>query len=219
MAGATRFGKVVKEDIAKQIEAFRLSYPDQISIDEVGGLVVALLSSLRGDVSAGDLYVHNELQSLSDMIDQVRRDIASLSPREINESHIPSATDELDAVIASTEEAANSILEAAEELETLAGELGGDASNRISDIVTKIYEASSFQDLTGQRINKVVGLLRHIEERITVLARASGHAVTPMAATTVDEDEDPEKALLNGPQLPSVAASQDDIDALFASFD
>jgi chemotaxis protein CheZ len=81
------------------------------------------------------------------------------------------------------------------------------------DAVTNIYEASAFQDITGQRITKIVRALQSLEEKLTSLASAFGpldEAVAPKAPAG-------DAALLNGPQRETTAASQTDIDALFAS--
>jgi chemotaxis protein CheZ len=81
----------------------------------------------------------------------------------------------------------------------------------LTGAVTQIYEASSFQDITGQRITKVVRALQSMETKLQALAGAFGRAdFTPAAPVEGDA------ALLNGPQLAQSASSQDDIDALFA---
>ena len=78
----------------------------------------------------------------------------------------------------------------------------------------RIFEACSFQDLTGQRVTKVISTLRHIEERVTKFAGALG--VTDSASEESAEDARKRELLLNGPAMNGPATSQDDIDALFA---
>jgi chemotaxis protein CheZ len=84
-----------------------------------------------------------------------------------------------------------------------------------------IFEACGFQDLTGQRISKIVTTLQHIEERIAKITAIFGEHFQSIAPA-VDEDTDnmsEEEKLKNGPQLPANANDQADIDALLASFD
>jgi len=95
---------------------------------------------------------------------------------------------------------------------------------KVTDAVTKVYESCNFQDITGQRITKVVRALKHIESRVDALVAAFGDEITKYKAVhppMEEKAEDPmsDKALLNGPQLAANAGKQDDIDALLASFD
>jgi chemotaxis protein CheZ len=97
-----------------------------------------------------------------------------------------------------------------------------EVADQVNEAVTQVYEACNFQDLTGQRITKIVKALKHIEDRVDGLVAAFGdeiakhreeHPKQEAAKQVTDKD------LLNGPQLPDDAGKQDDIDALLASFD
>jgi chemotaxis protein CheZ len=94
-------------------------------------------------------------------------------------------------------------------------EVAAPQAAKLGEIVGEIYEACSFQDITGQRIAKVLRALRTIEERLARMAatldRAGSGPVAPTADTRIGD-----AALLNGPQLASQAMSQSDIDALLA---
>ena len=96
----------------------------------------------------------------------------------------------------------------------MAGTLQSDAAGVLQEATTKIYEACSFQDITGQRITKVVATLKAIDNKvghiIATFDRREGHP-PPRPAP-------PEGSLLNGPQLPASAMDQSDIDKLLASF-
>ena len=108
-------------------------------------------------------------------------------------------------------------------VENVASSLGGEQGEAITDAVTNIYEACNFQDITGQRITKVVTTLQHIETELDKLVRVFGAQIDSdsleqkrkarAAKTAADED------MLNGPSLPDQATKQDEIDALLASFD
>ena len=101
-------------------------------------------------------------------------------------------------------------MDAAETVENVAATLDPAAGGALMDAVTKIYEASAFQDITGQRITKVVRALQSLEDKLASLADAFGPAPGPGPATAEGD-----QALLNGPQLTKNASSQSDIDALF----
>jgi chemotaxis protein CheZ len=105
-----------------------------------------------------------------------------------------------------------------EEIERLAGGLPVEVAAPLGDIVIKVYEACGFQDITGQRISKVVKALHHIEGKIEALLAVFGADLSEPAAAEAPASGD--ASLLNGPALPSAAGnSQADIDALLASFD
>ena len=162
---------------------------------------------------------------MAEIIHSAKAEIAALRPDEIQQTHLPAATDELDAIVGATEEATGVILDAVEKIEAIAPQAPPEVAQELSNMVTRIYEACNFQDITGQRITKVVRTLKHIEAKVAGLVMAFGDemaranaagpaaeakAEAPATSGTVDE-----KDLLNGPQLPSNATSQADIDALF----
>ena len=115
------------------------------------------------------------------------------------------------------------ILQAMESLEALTAEMDPAMAEKVTDAVTLVYESCNFQDITGQRITKVVKALKHIESKVDALVAAFGDEIAKYksAHPTPEKAEDPmsDKALLNGPQLAANAGKQDDIDALLASFD
>jgi chemotaxis protein CheZ len=183
------------------------------------GMINSVVSSLSGDISLADLQLYREVEALADYIKTVRHDIAELRPDDISVRHIPMATDELDAVVNATADATGIILGGMEEIERLAGGLPSEVAAPLGDIVVKIYEACGFQDITGQRINKVVKALRHIEVKIDARLAVFGADLSEATETDVPT-VDAAASLLNGPALPTAAANnQADIDALLASFD
>ena len=189
---------------------------------EVADIITEVVMSLNGDLTPLDLKVYEELSGLAAFIQTARREIAEIRPQEIGDAFIPSATDELDAVVLSTEEATGRILDRAEQLMTIAGEQEEALQTRLTDIAMAIFEASNFQDITGQRITKVVRTLKHIEDKIDALVGILGEEVERSRADAgaVAADDPPvEGDLLNGPQLPQDAIDQDEIDRLLASFD
>ena len=177
---------------------------------------MAILSSMSGDLSSREAALLHEIGSLGQAVATTRQEIAALGVDDITVSYIPCATDELDAIVAHTASATESILEVCEPLDTLGAAMDGVAAAKLQDATMKIYEACSFQDITGQRITKVVHTLQNIESTIARIVQTFGGTSTPK---TVSADNIQEVVLLNGPQLPAAAMDQSDIDALLASFD
>ncbi len=126
---------------------------------------------------------------------------------------------ELSAVVNGTERATQKILAAAEAINSAANDLSAalkgkidqNLAHDIQDLVIEIFEACNFQDLIGQRVAKVLGTLRFVEDHI---ARVLDEIKNPAAATRRDGAQ-----TLHGPRLDidDGHASQGEIDALFAS--
>ena len=92
------------------------------------------------------------------------------------------------------------------------------------NLITNIYENSTFQDITSQRITKVMSQLERIEAKMDILIDLVGEDLDEIpeeliAEEKTDHDEWEEANLLNGPQLEGEGNSQEDIDAILASFD
>ncbi len=194
--------------------------PDGPSPDPIEQAVRAVLGSLSGDLTVTEAALLAELEALGREVSRAKSEIAALQVEDITASHIPIATDELDAVVAHTAEATNEILDSCEVLEGLQPRLGAEDAAALSGAVTRIYEACSFQDITGQRISKVVNALKAIESRVAaVTTRFGGPGGTAPPAAPPAPARTEGEALAQGPQLPAAATSQEEIDRLLASFD
>lgn len=186
--------------------------------DRIEAAVRAVLGSMAGDLTAREAALLAELEALGRTIARAKAEIAALSVDDITGAHIPSATDELDAIVGHTAEATNEILDCCEVLERLQAEVPEPAAAALQGAVTRIYEACSFQDITGQRISKVVSALKAIESRVeAAVANASGRPATAQPAAAAPRTQGQE--LAHGPQLPGGGTSQEEIDRLLASFD
>ena len=194
-----------------------------LSPEVIRDAVEEIMSTMEGDLTADHIMISTQLRSLAQYIEATRLELSRLKPNDIAEQHIPNATDELDAVVKETEVATNAIMQAAEEIESVTATLEGDSMTKLSDAVTKIYEACGFQDITGQRIGKVVRALKEIEgkvgEMVATLDRGSPGLKSSAASPASAEAPNDDASLLNGPQLPGGAISQDDIDSLFSKTD
>jgi chemotaxis protein CheZ len=167
-----------------------------------------------------------ELDLIYDAINRTKHEIAVLHGKSFNGGEMSKVTGELGAVVGGTEEATQQILEAAEAIDQAAAALtkvnSPDQqkllSEEIQERVVSIFEACNFQDLTGQRISKVMTTMKFIESHIVVMMDIWGgvDAIRAHAPPVVDGREGDAK-LLNGPRSEGDVghASQNDIDALF----
>jgi chemotaxis protein CheZ len=207
------------EPLASRLAAIRTHYP--VSDPEmVAEVVRSVLASMRGDLASKEVSLLSEVEALGRTISTAKADIAELRFDDITESHIPFATDELDAIVSHTASATNAILECCETLDEVGTAVSAEMAAKLTDVTTRIYEACGFQDITGQRITKVVGALKAIEAKVASILSAFGDRAGAMGGAPRAEASDAvELSLLNGPQLPTAAMDQSDIDRLLASFD
>lgn len=198
-----------------------MSNTPQYARGQVIEIINSVLEKMDADKAVNrDVYVH--LAELVQIIDSLKKDITSARPGHVTNSHIPDATDELGAVVIATAEATNRIMSVCEEIETIAEGVEGPAAADIRNRITQIYEACGFQDITGQRIRNVVATLQVIEDKIGQIMGTLTEALgVRMAEERLEKavSADDAKSLLNGPQLPDKAITQDDIDKLLAEFD
>ena len=201
--------------LAERLAAIRQRYAGS-DPDMVADVVRAILATMSGDLTAKETSLLSEVESLGRTIAAAKAEIAALRMDDITVSDIPFATDELDAIIAHTASATHAILETCETLDAVAARLDGKPAAQLQDATTRIYEACSFQDITGQRITKVVNTLKVIEAKVGQLVQTFGD---PGSEAAVAHAAHGEAVLLNGPQLPTMAMDQSDIDKLLASFE
>ena len=218
----------IDAELSDRLADLRRRQNEPVAASEVAYIVEGVVRALyaMGNGSTFDLKMFGEIESLFRFIQKAKSEIAALRPDQINDEQIPLVTDELDAVTQATETATQVILDEAEKLEVAAAAVGGETAVVIGESVTRIYEACSFQDITGQRISKVVTTLRSIEERIDGILQAFGEELghgpfakvsqPPAWRSGSPKPARPDAHLLNGPQMPDKASQQADIDAILA---
>ena len=174
-----------------------------------------------------DTKLRSEVVNLFQYIQRLREEVAAMAKPGENGSAFDSMSAQLDAIITSTEDATHAILEATETIDEAAiglrGEKDPEKVSALCDILSQqsmaIMEACSFQDITGQRITKIVRSMKFVEERVDKMVQLWGRAEIENLASSLDlsseEDERDKRLNLSGPQMPDEAISQDDIDALF----
>ena len=191
----------------------------KVSAAEVPEAAVAVAAPVQDPLSENE-ELKDQLSELSEAIAETKRELASLRDPNVKSAvEVKSATQELDAVVNATESATNDIMNAAEQIDDLAGRLKSQAATandaavaeEINERVVNIFEACNFQDITGQRITKVVNTLTYIDERVSRMMEMWGAEQVEGQESSVQDDSD----LLNGPAPEGEGSSQDDIDSLF----
>jgi chemotaxis protein CheZ len=202
------------ESLIERLKKMRSKKGTSIDASDLDALLVEVVAAL-GSVSDQREMI-SEIEAIADKIRQAKADIYAISAEDTGQGQIKGANLELDEVIKATEDASNRIMDAAEKIQALCG---GNAE--ISEQIGQIFEACSFQDITGQRICKVLGLLADVEKSIAHLMGIAKLHVKDVGSVTKmpinpKTQADEEKDLLNGPQLGKNTPSQDDIDKMFA---
>jgi chemotaxis protein CheZ len=185
----------------------------------------ALLETYRAQIEQCE-KLKVELDLIHDAIHRTKREIAVLHGKSFDGNEMAKVTGELGAVVGGTEQATQQILEAAESIDQAASALAKVTSpdqqkilsEEIQERVVSIFEACNFQDLTGQRISKVMATMKFIENHITIMMDIWGGVDAIRAhAPPIADDREGNARLLNGPKLDGDVghASQNDIDALF----
>ena len=187
------------------------------ALEETRVAVESLMAAVRRSRKGVGDRVQEELENLLSNVSQTQDELVRLKPEKISGLWVGSVQAELDAVIKHTENAADDFLQAVEDLQLIAASLPKKKANQIQEVTTRMLEASTFQDISGQRLNNAKSEVREIDNCVAAVFAVLGHEVEAEAPkeAAVLSDED----LLNGPQQEGAGSSQDDVDALLASFD
>lgn len=175
----------IKADIAPLIEELR-RFTDR------------RIAELSAEVHATVQMVDYSESNLSGQLSKITEQIASVVA-------MPAAATrnsglELEAVVQATEAAANQIMEAAEAIGDWLRDGGRDVASleSVAEKLNAIFEACTFQDVTGQRVRRAIQHLQQVENMLTDLMPAGAALEMP---------EDPSGG---NPDL-----LQDDVDRMF----
>src|SRR5262245_60673834 len=121
-----------------------------------------------------------EFDRMKEAIESTKAQLAAIRRLETEGRGMSRVNSELDEVVVDTERATTSILSAAEEIEgqirALREGLRDPINQTRADIVLQkvvaLYESCNFHDVTGQRIAKIVGVLKFLEERVQTVIEA-----------------------------------------------
>lgn len=167
-------------------------------------------------------YLKDELSGLLRYIQRVRTEIAAISRPADEDFKFESMGEQLDAIVKATETATNTIMAAMERndgiIEKICAKTKSKKLQELCDQLiendNEVFEACSFQDITGQRVNKVVKSITYVEDRVTALVDVWGKEELDKIVIKAEEKTEDEK-LLEGPQMEGKGLSQSEVDALF----
>jgi chemotaxis regulatin CheY-phosphate phosphatase CheZ len=186
-------------------EAVRASVRAELGglFDELHRFVDRRISELSAEIHATVQLVDYSETNLSAQLGRIHDQIASVVAAPVTATHNSGL--ELEAVVQATENAANQIMEAAEAIGSWL-QAGGDpaALQAVTRQVNAIFEACTFQDLTGQRVRRAIEHLQHVETMLSRLMGAAPGAVVGMQSPT------PEESVAPAPDL-----GQSEVDRLF----
>jgi chemotaxis protein CheZ len=199
------------------IDYLRERGDDEVSLTDVVALAEITAESFNAFYRTMDAAIYRELREIAAYISTMKAEIGALQPNDLKSQRIPAAGRELDLIVQSTADATNTIMECAEAI------MAADASDArayktfVDEKMIVLFETCSFQDITGQRIGKVIDALRQIEARVTRFATAI-NARDAKGYADEAERRRAERArllMLNGPQERTKAMPQSNVDALF----
>jgi len=207
----------VEIDKLDRLVAFlRKKRGEHASIAEVTALAEVMADSMHDFYRMLHASLHTELKDIAEYIARMRGEIAALRPNELHRVHFPAASSELAVVVQMTEAATNSIMERAEAIMSV--EISDLAAYKafVNARLVAVIETCSFQDITGQRIAKVVEMLGQIEQRIARFAMATravdaeGYRSDQEAAAAGRKHQ----LMLNGPAATGDGNAQHHVDFL-----
>lgn len=205
-----------QDNLSEIVSYIKTSVPGEVKLSDIMHLAQLMARSLDGVFRNFDAALYQEFQSIANAIDHMKSEMGALQANELTQSRIPLAGRELDAVVKATEDATHTIMESAEAIMSADPSDHDNYVNVVNDNVMQIFEACSFQDITGQRISKVVETLQFIDNRVSRLVEKlrleDGHVVL-----TADEEERERRRneeICHGPQMDGEGVDQNEVDAL-----
>ncbi|WP_205630944.1 protein phosphatase CheZ [Pannonibacter phragmitetus] len=210
---------MTKENVVRVIEFLEKnkSRDGEVGLNDVMQLAEVMSGSMHDFLLAVQPAVTGELKAIAGEITRMKEEITALRANDMKQQKIPDAGRELDAIVEATESATHTIMTAAEEI------MGADTSDGlayqelVNNKMIEIFEACAFQDITGQRISKVVSTLNYIDQRVSAFVEKLRIVETmEPAAEETEADRRKRELILHGPQMAGEGVSQDDIDAMMS---
>lgn len=217
MANASR--AVSKKPKAKSPEPAALNEED-FSLSEVLHLAQSSVETLKEFLNRLDTVVGDDFHQIMEKISKTREDMQLLNVKDNKVCPLTDAENELKLVVKATEDATHRIMSAAETIMTADPQDHANYHMTVESNIMEIFEACSFQDITGQRINRVVETLDFVDYRIHKIAAFLG-IENEKERREFDEDafmqrlQRKDDLILHGPQEEGDGVSQTDIDNLF----
>ena len=203
--------KLSSDRIDEIVDNINQQEDGDVSLVDLLTLAKVMIESLESLIAESDGELGDEVSAIAGRIEKTQIELDGLEPHGFAGQAIPEADEDLKEVVGATEKATQTILESAERI--MAANDGNPEEYRqtVDEAVINIFEACCFQDITGQRINRVVETLTYISQHMTYITGVlTGGERIPITAKMPRGND-----LLQGPQSTDDAISQDDADSLF----
>lgn len=218
------------------IEALKTEGERRISADELSDIIGEVARTLTADLgplgepaaAGGSESDPPSAQgsSFTEISEAALAVLADLGTIDSGEGPLAELWHQLDEIRIVTQDAASKILVCAEDVETVAERPDMDSEDQtlFEQLATDMFEATAFQDLTGQRLTRIGEMLRQIEFLVASARASLGDDSAASAVGTLSENiEKTEKRkveyILHGPEDAGSANTQEEIDKILASFD
>lgn len=232
---------MTENNLQSQIAAIESNTGDTIPVSQVQELVGAV-KDMFGDhfIGTGDNKmggaIYHEVGELAKFINGAKKELQDVNSGQLASKEIPDASVQLDEIVRMTENATSTIMDQCDKMQGLNATLRDrllsseppidpdvmagvdDAMTEAEASITEIYQACNFQDITGQRIQKVVKALQEIERHVLRMVIVFGLTQNEEKLddnTKAELKQDAE--LLSGPAVTGQGLNQDDIDDILAT--
>lgn len=205
-------------DLADAISEISRKDPKDLQLADALRVAEMSLRSVRAVFASLDELVYAESIMLAAYLNHARVGLKDFGPGKLQTTDLPAASVELNEVVKNTESAANAIMGSAEAILAADPETQADYPGFVQAQVLQIFEACSFQDITGQRIRKIAETIDSLSRHVESIARAVGfdpNLATEDAAPESDKEKWRRENLVHGPQTTETAIVQNDVDSLF----
>ncbi|NDV52820.1 protein phosphatase CheZ [Salipiger sp. PrR003] len=202
------FEAKVRADLLRSFEAFAATERDKLASQK----------------SAEDpLDLAQVVRNIFAQINDTRAQLESLTNMAMERSgqSFNGVGDELEAITFDTERATTTIMNGIDEIEALVGRMRADGIEApqlkaILRLCTDVTVACSFQDINGQRVQKVVEVIESIDGQLSKIETQLGGQTSPRSPQHArSREQQRADGLLDGPAHPEVSVGQDEIDRLF----
>ena len=165
-----RTGALQHREFMTELQALRELIGPRAGVDRDA------LERARAQIAEAQAFQH-ELGLIYAAVERTRNEMSALGAEVPGGEQTARARRELAAIVGGTEQATQSILQAAEAIDQAANTLTASVkgshdqglAHDIQDRVVQIFEACNFQDLTGQRVAHVMATLKFVEEHVARL--------------------------------------------------
>ena len=202
-----------KKRLEEVLDSFEQRSGKDVNVSEILEVAERLVTVVHDSKQQANTSFAQELATIHAHISNTKEELADIPGYD--GTRIPGAGKELEAIVEATEAATNQIMGQAEII------LAADPSDldayleTVTNAVMQIFESCSFQDITGQRISKVVSALQYVDERVSLLADTFGFIIEESDQPENEEEQRKKDLMLHGPALEGDGIDQDEIDSLF----